>query len=107
MSDYNFRREAQAALKEIAEESMHRAALREQSANKEFKDTRDEILAIKEHNAFLEQSKRNYHHKVLNETLGTAFKAIYISALQKDHELTSRNRVVLVLCFVECRVLPM
>jgi hypothetical protein len=32
-----------------------------------------------------------YHHKVLNEMMGTALKAIYISSLQKEHELTEAD----------------
>lgn len=91
MSEYNYRREAVAALKEIADESQKRTEVKEQAARREFEQTREDVMSIKEHAAFLKERKEQYHHKVLNEMMGTALKAIYISAIQKDHSLTESD----------------
>ena len=91
MSDYNYRREAVAALKEIADESQKRVEVKEQAARREYEQTREDVMSIKEHAQFLKEQKERYHHKILNEMMGTALKAIYISAVQKEHSLTESD----------------
>jgi hypothetical protein len=88
---YNYSKEACEALKEIADESMKRHEAYAERRNKNQIATYDEVQDIKEHYAFLKEHKENYHNVVLNELMNTALNAVYISALQKEHELSATD----------------
>ncbi len=87
----SYRRGVQNVLNEIAKETQAREELRENARNKSAIQSYEDIRDIKEHYAFVKEQKVKYHNTVLTEMLGTALKAVYISALQKEHSLTESD----------------
>lgn len=88
---YNYSKEVSEALKEIADESLQRHEAYAERRNKSQLATYDEVQDIKEHYAFLKEHKANYHNVVLNELMSTALKGVYITAVQKEHDLSATD----------------
>lgn len=91
MAEMTYRRGVANVLNEIAQEAQLREQKRKEARTKGAIQNYNDIVDIKEHYAFLKDRKINYHNKVLNEMMGTALKAVYISALQKEHVLSESD----------------